>query len=372
MDKVLENCQTAVDQYPDSISRFLDSVYSIGHLSSKQQKKYLLIKIQAKDLLMQNISQDTSIYSVKRYYREKDDFKNLALASYYCGRVKEENDRNTEAMSDYLEAEEYTATINDRDLCGMIQLSIGSILSKQSRYSEATEQYLKSIGYFTDSSNKKYLFKTYHLLADTYLLKPDADSAIYFYQKGLELARLSNDSLHMADFMQNIGIAYKHTGDFRKAINSFSSSCKFQTNPTDKARLYLNLAEILSDIHKQDSALYAIGRSLKCQQQTGDLNLLSDIYKTLSDIESKNSNHYQSMFFHQTYRQYLELHHNEQNNRELADLQGKYNTEQTINKKQDAKLVIYTICLVISISLLVTAGVIFYFYYKSVGHQKVI
>ncbi len=372
MNKVLESCRTSVSQYPDSISRLLDSIYFNRNLSDKQLKKYLLIKIQAKDLLMENISQDTLIYSVKSYYLKSNDFESMALAAYYSGRVREENQQNKEAMSEYLEAEKYAGTINNDNLYGLIQNSIGSLLSKQSRNTEAAKRYLKSVGYFNNSGNKDNLLKTYSLLGDIYLLKPDTDSAIYFYQKGVQLSQLSNDSLNLAGFMQSTGLAYKQAGDFRKAINSFRNSCKFLTDYTAKSKLSLNLAGTLSAIHKQDSALYSIGKSLKYQQQTGDLSLLAEIYKTLSDIEAENSNHYQSLLFHQTYKEYLELLHNERNNGQLADLQARLSSEQACNRNHRSKLERQTIYLMISISLLITGAVIFYFYCKSVRQKKII
>lgn len=57
-NKILDKCESLVDLYPDSISKLLDSLYFMNNLSKSEQNKYLLLKIQAKDKLYQDISQD--------------------------------------------------------------------------------------------------------------------------------------------------------------------------------------------------------------------------------------------------------------------------------------------------------------------------
>lgn len=369
--KILDKCESLVDLYPDSISKLLDTLYFLNNLSKSEQNKYLLIKVQAKDKLYQDISQDTSIFEVKKYYVKNKDFSSAVRAAYYCGRVKQERNEDKMALNEYFEAERYAEQTDNYNVCGLIQNSIAIILSEQPRKKdEAIKRLLKSTEFFRKSSDNKNEILAYGLIGDIYLTKSVDDSAVYFYQKGYKLAELTNDSLHLANFLQSLGRAYKKAGNFQQAIRYFRSSCKFLTDYSDKSRLYLNLAEIFYNMNKPDSALYSIEKSLKLQQETGNLNLLADIYKTLSNIEAENSNHYRSLFFHQTHREYLELVINERNNKQVSELEKKYNQERNCNKKYRSTLEELKIYLTVSISIIIIGLLGSFFYIKSVRHKK--
>lgn len=370
INQVLDKCESLVDLYPDSISEVLDSLYFTNNLSESEYNKYLLLKIQAKDKLNQDISQDTTIFEAKDYYVRKKDYENIAVVSYYCGRVNLERNKDKKALQEYLEAEKYALLTNNYNVYGLIQSSIGIILSGQSLKDEAIKRLLKSTEFFKKSSDSKNEISVYGMIGDIYLTKSENDSAVYFYQKGYRLAELTNDSLHLANFLQSLGKAYKETGNFQQAINYFRISYKYLTDYSDKSRLYLNLAEIFYNANQQDSALYSIGESLKFQQQTGNLNLLADIYNTLSNIEAKNSNYYKSLFFHQTYREYLELLVNERNNKQVLELGKKYNLERNCNKKYRSTQEKLKIYLTISISMTIIGLLGGIFYIKSVRHKK--
>ena len=372
INRMLDKSASLVDLYPDSISKLLDSLYFTDDLSKKQYNKYLLLKIQAKDRIYQDISQDTSIFEVKKYYIKNKDPEDLLWATYYCARVYQDNNEEKKALNEYLEAEKQAEQTTNYNLSGLIQNSIGVLLSKQSLNDEAIKRLLKSTDFFKKSSNCKYEIVSYGLIGDIYLGESRNDSAVYFYKKGYELAELTNDSLHLAGLLQSLGTAYKEAGEFQQAISYYRNSCKFLTDYSDKSRLYLNLAGIFYGMNKQDSALYSIGKSLKFQQETSNLLLLADIYKTLSDIEAEHSDYYRSLLFHQTYRHYLELVINESNNKQITELEKKYNQERNYSKQYRSTLETLKICLTVSISIIIIGVPVWFFYRKSVRYKKIV
>lgn len=131
-----------IEEYPDSALIILDSII-VFELNDRQINDYNLLYIQAKDKTYKDISSDMVIFQVKKYFLSKNDYDNSALATYYCGRILQGQNKNKESMNEYLEAEGYAKNSNN-NLNVLIQYNIGELFQKQLLATNAIQRFLSA------------------------------------------------------------------------------------------------------------------------------------------------------------------------------------------------------------------------------------
>lgn len=358
-----------IEQKPDSALSILNSINDPYSLNEKAYNKFFLLQIQAKDKAYKNITNDTTIFRVRKYYVEKFDIKNATLSSYYCGRIFQEQNNDKQALNEYQIAERYGEMINDNNLNGLIQSAIGAIFLNHFIEKEALKYFFHAAQYFNAAKNNRNEIVTYNQMGNAYLMMSMNDSAFYYYKKGFNLAEISKDSLQMANITQCMGIAYREIGDFMLAKKYFRQAEKYTANVDYRAKLYLNLSKNFHEMDMPDSAKFYIDKSLAVIQKE-DIYLFANIYKTLSQIAEKQNDYNSSLNYYKKYTEYLEQIVDENKNAEILELQKKYKYELLKNENNSLKIQkqkIFLISIAI-VGLLVIVAT--FFYKKSIDNKK--
>lgn len=364
---ILTRLEQTVEQNPDSVLSILDSIIPYK-LNEEDYNNFILLQIQAKDKAYQNISTDTIIYKVKNYYLSIGDMKKAALSSFYSGRVLQEQNKDSQAINEFLIAEGYAERTKDVVLKGLIQSNIGSIFLKEFLETEAIKHFFKAAKYFNIANDTRNEIITYNQIGNAYLMKSVSDSAFLYYKKGFALAEISKDSLQLANITQCIGIAYRQTGNFDLAVEYFRNAAKYIGSSDYRAKLYLNLSKTFYDRGIQDSAKFYINKSLSIAQND-DINLLANIHKTLSQIAEKQNDYDQSLISYKEYSSYLEQIVDENKNTEILKLQRQYKYEQIQNENNLLKIKEQKLFLIFAI-IIVLLGIVAVFFYKKYLDSK--
>jgi len=106
---------------------------------------------------------------------------------------------------------------------------------------EAIEHFKLAARHFHEAKNVKNEIISYKLIGNAFLMNSISDSAFYYYNKGLELAKANNDSLQIAKITQNMGIVYKEIGDYNKANEFFRKAFEYD---------YDSAMEITTNVYK--------------------------------------------------------------------------------------------------------------------------
>lgn len=357
-----------IEEYPDSALVILDSII-VFELNDRQINDYNLLYVQAKDKAYKDISSDTVIFQAKKYFLSKNDYDNSALATYYCGRILQGQNKNKESMNEYLEAEGYAKNSND-NLKGLIQCNIGELFQKQLLTTNAIQHFLSAADYFNKAKNKKNEIATYNLIGNSYLMASENDSAFYFYDKGLKLAEQTNDSVQIASINLCKGVAYREIGKYTTAVEYFKKSDNYTVNNNYKSKVYLNISKTFDEIGLQDSARFYADKSLTLAKDE-DIFVVTGIYRTLSRIEERKSNYKQSLDYYKDYTEKLETIFNENKNKEILELQKKYKYEQYQNENNTLKIKQQQLLFIFSTLFFICCLIILFFYKKSIQNKKV-
>jgi tetratricopeptide (TPR) repeat protein len=356
-DLILQRVEDVVEQFPDSALMLLDSIRNPYELNDSRHATYLLLTVRAKDKAYQDIESDTVIFQVRDYFKKKNDRRQFVLAEFYCGRVLQSQGKTEEAMKSYLLARN-EADENDHIMNGLIAFFIGELNYNQRLFLEAIPHFKKSANEYSGIKEKyKSQISAYLNIGNSFFLEDDADSAFYYYNKGLEIATLYNDSSKQADIMQNMGVAYLELGKFDLAKEAINQMLSILTDSNSKARPYLSLANVFHQENKKDSALYYCNLALALSED--NIYLKIAIYNLLSKIEEAAGNYQESLAYAQQRVDYLITVYEESEQETLLDVQKKYDFELLQNANKN--LVIQRLWIgIILILFVVVAGFVFF------------
>lgn len=360
-DRMMNDAEKIVETYPDSAAGLLDSIKPT-RLNKKRYHRYMLLLLQAKDKSYQDITTDTAIFDTKNYYTHKHDLPNAAMAAYYCGRLRYEQKDYKKAMSQYLEAEKYAASIANVNLKALIQSAMGAVLSDQMLSAQALPRFRRAAKYFRQAGNEKNVMISYQLIGNSFLAKEQADSALFYFNKALRIAQKRKDIASIARIEQNIGILYKEVkGDNDMAKKNFFNAMQYMKG-NDYSRICLKLAGIYSNQNQKDSTEWYIQQSYIHVQDKKDLYLMADIYMESAYIKEKEQNYKTALKNYKTYTDYVDSIYGQTKNAALLDMEKKYKLEQLTNKNMTLALEKQKIRFYSSIGIILSlVGLLFYY-----------
>ncbi len=291
--KVLfDQAEALLESHPDSALMLLDSMADPESLNKKMYNEYYLLNIQVKDKNFIDIKEDTFIYDVARYFESKNDKTKAAIALFYTGRIKYQNDKTTEAIEHLLHAKEYAEDVSNHNLLGLIHFDTGNIYRHQGKYTKFIEQLLLAKNYFVQSKNKKNEIYTLGFIGDAYLFTepPQIDSTIFYNTKALEYARKIKDTLNIEGALRNIAIAYQQKRDYEKAKQYINQAIEMDQKQSQFIN-YRTKVRMLIDMNQTDSAIYYMKKIDPKVRYSNDLVSRYTYYRLFYSIYKNKGNY---------------------------------------------------------------------------------
>lgn len=327
VSSVLERASLLMEQYPDSSFSLLDSIQDSESFNNALYNRYQLLYIQAKDKQYKDITTDSAIFQVQKYYKTKEDIPNLTLASFYCGRLLQEKKEFKEAASFYIQAEKYAAQNSNTYLKGLIQYYLGTIYYDQLMAKEAIRYYKKSIFFFNKAGKKTAVITAYTQLGNCYLMEHKNDSAFWSYRNGLSLTDSIKDNALNSAIRQNIGFALSKSGKHKEAIPYYREALTHVNSDTEFGRIYCNMSESFYNQKRNDSARFYVNKALILPNIKNDKYQMLSMYKLLSLINKQDQNYKEALSDHEQYTQYQDLIFEENEAESIREIQKKYDYE---------------------------------------------
>jgi tetratricopeptide (TPR) repeat protein len=325
-ERILQKAGTIVEEHPDSALSLLGMIQNPYLLSKAKHAEYILRLVQAKDKCDKDISSDTLIFQARDYFRGKNSLNELAFAEFYCGRVLQVKGKRNDAMKAYLDAGALARNLNNKALSGLSEFFCGLLDYEQHLFDEAILHLKTATAEFSQAEGKsKNQIVCYNYIGNGFLLKQLPDSAFFYYDKGLLIAKQHNDSANEVRILQNIGVAFLKLGNNGKAKELLKKALSLSSGESQKAKVYLNLADIFYKESSRDSALFYLNYSLKLAN--GNAPVLANVYRLFSKIEETAGNYRQAMSYNDQYTKYLAKVLDEKEDFSILDIQKKYNFE---------------------------------------------
>lgn len=353
IEPLIQQAKDIIEEHPDSALIIMEELHDPQGLKKSQYYQYYLLYIQAKDKGYKDITSDTLIFDIQKYYISKNDIERVALASFYCGRVFQENKNYEDALQIYLDAENYLKQSKNDNLKGLFQAAIGEIYYHQLLTDESINHFKRASDYFKSAEKYRNEIMAYRFIGNTYLIQNKTDSAFVYLFKSLGLAEKYNLESEKLNVRLGLGIAYRQIKEWQKSEDFYRLAWLNATDSIIKAKIALNFVHLFESEAKNDSVEYYLQMAEKYLPQKTNNPLAANIYRQWSAFEERNSNFKEALEKYKMYNKHLAAIINENKNSAVMEIEKKYNFQQIENRNKQLVIVRQRI-LLFSLGLLLT------------------
>lgn len=293
VNNTILRAEALLNTAPDSAFRLLISISDPGKLSKADHAAWCLHYTHVQYKLYRDIKSDSIIRIAVNYYDNSDMPKYSGTAYYLWGCVLLINQQNIAAIEAFKRADDVLRTTNEHDLKGLINFNLGVIYIQEELYTQALDNFKKSLACFKCSNDKRYQAYAYRAISNVYLqLNYPFDTVEYY--TGLAI-RLSKETGDLTNYYNNLS----YLGELlynRNYIRSKDLLLQvYRHLPSNKAELATFLSIIYSSLNRSDSANYYLRISLTdtiVNDKSKVLKLLARAYLAREEEDHKQASEY--------------------------------------------------------------------------------
>ncbi len=250
---LLKQAQTLIDTDPAKALTLLDSIRTPEDMDRDDYMQYIVAHVQAKYKTHQNITGDTIIFEAQKYFEDKGNLEQGALAHFYTGGVYSEKKMYAKSLKSFFNSYYYAKKIGDNNLSVKISDNIGALYFQQGVLDSAIIYYEKALGYYEENDSLSIL-RVSNLIGRSYEAMNKLDSAYSYFNRALTIAENLNNDQFKSQITQNLGLTSFGMDEYDKAIGYYQSVLSMKATGEDqKKQAYLYLLKIYTI--KQDNNL---------------------------------------------------------------------------------------------------------------------
>lgn len=356
---VYKQVERYMETYPDSALLLLNKLPHPERLRGQNSADYALLLTQARDKnYLDSLQSDSLIRIAVDYYRGSGNKVKEGKALFYYGKVMQVKDEPMVAMQAYLDAEKALEGTSEYRQQMVLQEYIGYLNYDQDMYDVAIDNYQKSLYYGKKANDMLRVAFGYRNIAQAYIAKQNVDSACWYAERGIPLAKEDTTGQVLPSLLQILGIAERDKGNYSSAINYFLSAIKLEKEPCIVDHYYFSLGDIYMQIGQYENAKRCFEKGLTSEQPFTQ----AGAYNYLSLLEKKRKNYIESLYYREKSDSLLYITQDESLRSQILILQRKYERNKLIMEKkrveQNKQMQLY-ILLSIILLIIVFGGVSF-------------
>ena len=175
---------------------------------------------------------------------------------------------------------------------------------------------------------KSKLYDNYGVLKE---MQNDADSAIYFYNKALEIKKTSKDSIGIPYSLNKIAVLKATQGKYAEAFKFLALSDGYRSKESGNFGRMENLAyraDFLKMEKKVDEAITAYEKALQLADEIKYRYMILYCYENLTELYKQKKHFDKALKYHEKFTTYKDSINNSETNAKVAQLEIAYETEQ--------------------------------------------
>jgi len=179
--------------------------------------------------------------------------------------------------------------------------NIGTIYANLNQKDLGKQYYLKSLELAIDSADIASLLNN---LADNELRNNNTESAYYYLNQAINIINNYNNARPKPSIYGTLALYYQKKKQYDSAFYYYRISMEYAKKNNNIMSEAINLSDIgklFFEINKIDSALYYIDLSNKKASENKFLNIISDNYHILSEIEKSRGRYKNALELYETY-----------------------------------------------------------------------
>lgn len=272
------------------------------------------------------IAQKAIDWSQKIKYQKglATSLKLMATTVYFKG-------DHEKAMELYLTSLKQFELLKDSNGVAGIYNELGTLWKKQGDLKKAKAYFNDALKIFSSVHNAPEEANTINNIGIVHEMQGEYTEALNSYLTSLAIHKKSNNKVAMGYCLANLGGVYTNLKMFKEAEDALLQSLEIRIQLKEFQNIaicYTNLGEFYSTQNNVKAALPFYLKSLDMAQQTGFIDLIQYDYEKLSDCYSKLSDFKKAYEYHTLYAAFKDSVFDENKNKQIAELQTKYDTEK--------------------------------------------
>ncbi len=355
-----------------------------------------------------------------KYQLQIDSLTNLLLVAQgtkeadiklNLGKIYFDKSEYSIALEYYKDILEFAKKKKAISVQAVINREIGKIYYHLGDYTTALEYEFMALEQLEKGNQEQEYSQVFNMIGLILLAKQDNNQALKYFEKACELNKKYEEKFQLAINSSNIADIYYLMGDFERALNMYIQSYEIIKNdttntPRNKAIILMQIGKvyhkienfpqaeiyffkaldkidkmgnklIIGNIYNALSSMYLQSEDLKkaieyankalvIGKNTFSLEIKAESYKIFSDIYKNNNEFEKAYNFHTKYKQVKDSILNEDSNKQIANMQIKYETEKKENENEILKkekqnrtilLLIFIIAFLLSSGLFIFATI---------------
>ena len=254
----------------------------------------------------------------------------------------------------------------------IIYTRLGVVQDRIEQFDAALDYYFKALNIYNESveagtplEDNTNVQGLYNNIGNIYLSNNELDKAEEYYLKGLALAENKNDNTNIGIICNNLGKLEIQKNNFTKSLDYLEKSLKSRQIINDKsgiAKSYYNLSHYYEITGKLEMARDYAQKSLQLSREVNEPLSSQVAAMLLYEVNKKLGNYDTALYYHEIFKQLNDSLINDNNIREITQLQLKFNYEKEEIAKEKArqKIMLKIIVIVSSLSLgLIILGLLY-------------
>lgn len=304
------------------------------------------------------ISKAAELYNKGEYEKALPDFeKCLAAAKLsadkksqvdiynYIGHIYSQTGKVANAFQAYQQAASLSEETGNQAASARTMINIGALYEEQKDYKKALDNYSKAeaIGMLVhDSSLIADCANNKGVVYEQYLKK--YPEAIREYNKALLIYSGLNDRRHLAISYNNLGIVYKYQGNYSTAIEQYKKSMQISEAIGNQFLIAANMTNIGNVYAMQKDFVKAIeynNKGLGIALKIKAMNVVVEAAGSIAEDYAGMKDYKKAFEWHQKFSQYSDSLFNTERSKQIAELEGKYQTakkEKEITQLKEEQL----------------------------------
>lgn len=271
------------------------------------------------------------------YYHNLENKKGEATALNNLGHIEQTRGDYEKATEYLMSSMKLNEEIGNKKLLGSNYINLGIVLSNLHQVEKAISYYKKAIPIKEEFEDYKSLGNIYNNIGIELRAEKKYDSALMYYKKAIEYRKKVNSKRALAMSYSNLGILYFYLDKkdstlilFNQVLNTYLEI----GNTKEVSRAYYNISELHNMNNEPLKSIINLEKSLSYAKLSNSKEQIRDALKGLAQVNAALHHYNEAYQFRVEYEVYKDSLLNEKNNRNITELNTKYETEKKDNKIQ--------------------------------------
>lgn len=256
--------------------------------------------------------------------------------------------------------------------------NIGQIYASQGDKKQAMSYFLKALIFRKYQKNRLSTAGIFNNIAELEIEEGKLNEALSYFEQSLEIYKALNNQKGIADVLNNMGRVYIEQKKYSQASKNCKQSFEIRKALNDKhgmAQCLVNIAIAYRRAGLFENALTNAQQGYELAQELNIKKIIKEASLQLAEIHAFQGNYQKAFEYHEIYDIVKDSLFNQENLRQLSDMQAKYEAQtkqqeiNTLKIEQYAKnseikqktIIAYALVAILLISLFFS-GLVFYNY----------